>query len=728
MRRGIAHRRQRPEEQLRASRPEDDQGHARGRPPARAEETRPEGEEKRQQRQEDGRVEDVRGVVAEEPDPSRQEQRVAGRVSAVEASVVGDVALHQHVDPRRQPRGERVEGRPVVEDAAVEQVVREGEEAELVDGEVPGRVLVHRERDEHEQLGRGGEPEDGEHARQRDGREQRRTSGGRFRARLCAAPRGAGCGRRRHAALYPGPERGEKRVGVAARGCYEALVAVTFSPLVTRWFEERLGTPTPAQAAGWPAIARRADTLIAAPTGSGKTLAAFLWSLDRLLRAAGAGGLEERTDVVYVSPLKALGNDVQRNLARPLAEMRAMAEEAGAPLPEIRVLVRSGDTPAAERQAMARRPPHILVTTPESLYILLTAEGSRRWLAGARTVVVDEIHAVAADKRGAHLAVSLERLDALAGRRRARAPSSTSVTAAPSSSRSRCPTRSSGRSPATNSGPTSTTASPVTCARIARPSCSSTRAAWSSGSRTSSRSAWVRGASPPTTAAWRGGRGSRPRRGSRRARCRSWSGPPRSSSASTWGPSTSSATWARRARSRPSSSASAARATRGGRCPRASSSRSRATIWCRPPPRCAQCGRASWTRSAFPRAHSTSSPSSAWRRSPAATSGSRSCGRSCGAPIPSATLRARTSTPSSPCWPTAWPPGAAAGARSSTWTACTAACAPGAARGSRRSRAAAPSPTTPTTRWWRSRRGSRSARSTRTSRSRAWRATSSSSA
>src|SRR5919197_2403140 len=417
MRRGIAHRRQRPEEQLRASRPEDDQGHARGRPPARAEETRPEGEEKRQQRQEDGRVEDVRGVVAEEPDPSRQEQRVAGRVSAVEASVVGDVALHQHVDPRRQPRGERVEGRPVVEDAAVEQVVREGEEAELVDGEVPGRVLVHRERDEHEQLGRGGEPEDGEHARQRDGREQRRTSGGRFRARLCAAPRGAGCGRRRHAALYPGPERGEKRVGVAARGCYEALVAVTFSPLVARWFEERFGTPTPAQAAGWPAIARRADTLIAAPTGSGKTLAAFLWSLDRLLRAAGAGGLEERTHVVYVSPLKALGNDVQRTLARPLAEMRAMAEEAGAPLPEIRVLVRSGDTPAAERQAMARRPPHILVTTPESLYILLTAEGSRRWLAGARTVVVDEIHAVAADKRGAHLAVSLERLDALARRR-----------------------------------------------------------------------------------------------------------------------------------------------------------------------------------------------------------------------------------------------------------------------------------------------------------------------
>ena len=191
---------------------------------------------------------------------------------------------------------------------------------------------------------------------------------------------------------------------------------VAFAPLVARWFAERFGTPTPAQAEGWPAIARGADTLIAAPTGSGKTLAAFLWSIDRLLRDAAHGTLEERTDVVYVSPLKALGNDVQRNLAHPLAEMRAMAEAAGAPLPEIRALVRSGDTPPAERQAMGKRPPHILVTTPESLYILLTAEGSRRWLAGARTVIVDEIHAVAADKRGAHLALSLERLDALAGR------------------------------------------------------------------------------------------------------------------------------------------------------------------------------------------------------------------------------------------------------------------------------------------------------------------------
>jgi ATP-dependent Lhr-like helicase len=195
------------------------------------------------------------------------------------------------------------------------------------------------------------------------------------------------------------------------------VTVLPFSPLVRRWFEERFGTPTPAQAEGWPTIAAGHDTLIAAPTGSGKTLAAFLWSVDRLLREAAEGTLEDRTDVVYVSPLKALGNDVQRNLAQPLAELRSLAAAAGSELPDVRVLVRTGDTPAAERQAMLRRPPHLLITTPESLYILLTAEGSRRFLAGARTVIVDEIHAVAADKRGAHLALSLERLDVLAGRR-----------------------------------------------------------------------------------------------------------------------------------------------------------------------------------------------------------------------------------------------------------------------------------------------------------------------
>jgi ATP-dependent Lhr-like helicase len=192
-------------------------------------------------------------------------------------------------------------------------------------------------------------------------------------------------------------------------------VSVPFFPLVADWFRERFGSPMPAQEAGWPEIAAGRDTLIAAPTGSGKTLAAFLWSIDHLVRRGLDGTLEDRTHVVYVSPLKALGNDVQKNLLAPLAELRARAEATGVALPEIRVMVRTGDTPAHERQAMTRRPPHILITTPESLYILLTAEKSRRFLALAETVIVDEIHAVAQDKRGAHLALSLERLDALAG-------------------------------------------------------------------------------------------------------------------------------------------------------------------------------------------------------------------------------------------------------------------------------------------------------------------------
>ncbi len=189
-----------------------------------------------------------------------------------------------------------------------------------------------------------------------------------------------------------------------------------FDPLVAEWFAERFGAPTPPQAQGWSAIAAGHDTLVSAPTGSGKTLAAFLWAIDRLVRRARTGILEDRTSVVYVSPLKALANDIQRNLEEPLAAIRARAETAGITLPSITVAVRSGDTPAYQRQAMTRRPPHILITTPESFYILLTAEKSRRMLATAETVIVDEIHAVAGDKRGAHLALSLERLDALTQR------------------------------------------------------------------------------------------------------------------------------------------------------------------------------------------------------------------------------------------------------------------------------------------------------------------------
>jgi ATP-dependent Lhr-like helicase len=190
-----------------------------------------------------------------------------------------------------------------------------------------------------------------------------------------------------------------------------------FCAPVSRWFAKSFEGPTEAQREGWSAIAAGRDTLISAPTGSGKTLAAFLVAIDRLVRRALEGGLEERLSVVYVSPLRALSHDIQRNLERPLAEIRREAAAAGLVLPEIRALVRTGDTPPAERARMQRRPPHILVTTPESLFLLLTAERSRAWLGSVETLIVDEIHAVARDKRGSHLALSLARLDALAERR-----------------------------------------------------------------------------------------------------------------------------------------------------------------------------------------------------------------------------------------------------------------------------------------------------------------------
>ena len=183
-----------------------------------------------------------------------------------------------------------------------------------------------------------------------------------------------------------------------------------FSPIIQRWFAERLGAPSPPQSEGWPHIQAGRNTLIAAPTGSGKTLAAFLWAIDALVRRGDP--LPDATEVLYVSPLKALGNDVQKNLEAPLSELRAIDPS----LPEVRVLVRSGDTRPAAREAMRKRPPHILVTTPESLYILLTSAGGRAMLRTVRTVIVDEIHAVSGDKRGAHLALSLERLEALAAR------------------------------------------------------------------------------------------------------------------------------------------------------------------------------------------------------------------------------------------------------------------------------------------------------------------------
>jgi ATP-dependent helicase Lhr and Lhr-like helicase len=187
-------------------------------------------------------------------------------------------------------------------------------------------------------------------------------------------------------------------------------------PLVRDWFVGRFGSATEPQQQGWPSILARKTTLISAPTGSGKTLAAFLICIDRLVRKALNGELTDRTEVLYVSPLKALSNDIQKNLEMPLGEIVQLAGQRGVLMPEIRTSVRTGDTLAHERRAMLSHPPHILVTTPESLYILLTAAKSREVLRTVETVIVDEIHAVADDKRGAHLALSLERLDHLTGK------------------------------------------------------------------------------------------------------------------------------------------------------------------------------------------------------------------------------------------------------------------------------------------------------------------------
>src|SRR5690242_9943441 len=187
-----------------------------------------------------------------------------------------------------------------------------------------------------------------------------------------------------------------------------------FHPIVRQWFTETLGEPSAPQRAGWPAIAQGDDTLILAPTGTGKTLAAFLWELNALITDGLDGPLANAVHLLYVSPLKALNNDVQRNLERPLTELAARFAEAGEKFPEIRVAVRTGDTPASARARMLRKTPHILITTPESLHILLTSVRGRTMFSALRAVIVDEIHAVAGTKRGAHLALTLERLAQLA--------------------------------------------------------------------------------------------------------------------------------------------------------------------------------------------------------------------------------------------------------------------------------------------------------------------------
>ena len=187
-----------------------------------------------------------------------------------------------------------------------------------------------------------------------------------------------------------------------------------FHRAIGQWFKSHFEAPSAPQVRGWPSIQSGRDTLIAAPTGSGKTLAAFLSCIDSLLRQGLAGTLGDETQVLYISPLKALSNDVQKNLSQPLEEIGHILQDMGLEMPAMRVLVRTGDTPSAQRQAMIRKPPHILVTTPESLYILLTSVKGRAMLETVRTVIVDEIHATAGSKRGAHLALSIERLEALA--------------------------------------------------------------------------------------------------------------------------------------------------------------------------------------------------------------------------------------------------------------------------------------------------------------------------
>ena len=179
-----------------------------------------------------------------------------------------------------------------------------------------------------------------------------------------------------------------------------------FHPLIRQWFTGRLGTPTEVQAAAWPRIARGEHVLVSAPTGTGKTLTAFLWSLQQLLTGEWPGG---RVRVLYVSPLKALNNDIERNLLQPLAELERAFDAAGTAHEAVRVATRSGDTSSSERRRMVRRPPEILITTPESLNILLTSRGGRSMLGGIQSVIFDEIHAAAGSKRGTHWVTAVDR-------------------------------------------------------------------------------------------------------------------------------------------------------------------------------------------------------------------------------------------------------------------------------------------------------------------------------
>ncbi|MCP4024390.1 MAG: DEAD/DEAH box helicase, partial [Desulfobacteraceae bacterium] len=185
-----------------------------------------------------------------------------------------------------------------------------------------------------------------------------------------------------------------------------------FHPMIQKWFLKHFSTPTDIQKKAWPHIVQNEHVLITAPTGSGKTLTAFLWAINRLLTGKESSGV---TSVLYVSPLKALNNDIQRNLTLPLGQIKKEFEKANEPFPSIRVLTRSGDTPPEDRRKMIRHPPEILITTPESLNLLLSSNSGRELLFHLSTIILDEIHAVAGNKRGTHLITAVDRLVKLSG-------------------------------------------------------------------------------------------------------------------------------------------------------------------------------------------------------------------------------------------------------------------------------------------------------------------------
>ena len=348
-------------------------------------------------------------------------------------------------------------------------------------------------------------------------------------------------------------------------------------PAVVEWFTRRFPEgPTPPQEEGWVHIAAGRDTLIAAPTGSGKTLAGFLVCIDRLYRAHAAGrDVEGMTQVAYVSPLRALAVDIAENLERPLAEIAEVAAGLGLAAPELTVAVRTGDTSQSERALMVRRPPNFLVTTPESLYLMVTAARSRAVLRTVETVIVDEIHATARDKRGSHLTLTLERLERATDRRPQRIGLSATQRPIELLAGMLCGAGAPGATAIVDTGHRRELdlALELPQGELEAIWSSSTPAAWPSAWPTSSASASATTSSAPTTAPCRrtGATGWSP--GCGPATSRPWWPRPPSSSGSTSARSTSSARSARPAASPPSSSGSAGRATAAAAPPRAASSR-----------------------------------------------------------------------------------------------------------------------------------------------------------